>query len=142
MISDRPSGPRPRHPADSNGAPFLGIEVIGDQLDLSLGIIAPFALHSHPQPIVLPDNPLESIAAFVGQKFGRQGNFLLDLALGINLVDRMKDQPVAAPFRGQPEPALSIRVMSSRSGFCAGSPLRVTTVLAVIRAGVWGASIV
>ena len=45
----------------------------------------------------------------MGQQLRRQRDLSLDLAFRVHLIDRMRNQPVAAAFRGEPEPALAIR---------------------------------
>lgn len=89
-------------------APFPGLGVVGHQLHVVRGVVLPLALHGHPQGIPHHGHALEAIARLDRHQLGRQADFLVDLAIGTDVIQRMGDHPVGAAFRGDPEAALAV----------------------------------
>ena len=113
MISDRPTQPPlGRFERIAHAPHSLAFGLVGEQLDLALRVVLPFALHGHDQRqvvaepiVVMPSKPKRISLA---EQFGREGDLLLDLALGVDVEQRMRDQLVGVAFGGQPEAAFAV----------------------------------
>lgn len=96
----------------AHGAPFFARRLVGDELDEALLVILPFALHSHPENLIVPFahdcDAFEAVADLVGAQFLRQRDLLLDLALLVHVQQRVAVELVGIAFRSEPEAAFAI----------------------------------
>ena len=92
-----------------HGAPFLGLEVVGHQLHGVLRIVLPLPLDGHPEGVADLRDPFEAEADLVVQQLRGQADLVLDLALGVHVVDRVRDDSVGAALGSHPEAALAVQ---------------------------------
>ena len=73
-----------------------------------LRVIFPFALKCNPQGVTDQSNAFRSETNFFSKKFRRKCEFFLNLAIRIDVVDRMRNQPIGASLGSEVEAAFTI----------------------------------
>ena len=89
--------------------PFPGFGIVSYQFDLIFRVILPLTLNNHPKGVADFGDPFETEAGLDRGQFCRQRDFFLDRALGIHVIQRMRNQPVTAAFGGDPIAALAVK---------------------------------
>ena len=136
MISERPIQPASGgFERIAHRRPLLGRRLVGEQLHLALRVVLPLALdrdHQH-QVVAFADrgDAFEAEAGLAGQKLRREGDLLLDRALGVDVQHaRAASSLSVRPSEASQKPPSPSAAMPSRSSFWAGLPSRVTMRLA------------